>query len=462
MRGLKIGVFFESRVIRAGASGAYRPNPQATTKLVPGHPGLNGYRKHLFLIDYSDLFRVISYRISPVDSGARMRPGKSEFSGKKFGGCGRNKGSMPQIEFMETIDPALAGRKESLPPLSLVRMHSLDREKIEEIKKKENIPVVVVFPTSGDEELLTLEREIQILQPLMSRLIDQIWIAFGGSEHDDVPLMAKKYGAEVFYSRWNGMNDAGRNDSGKGFSMRGLLYHLCTQKSLTDPRSIVEFIDADIREGYFNPRWVIDPVGSILWFEEIDVAKIVYHRPFGGRLNSFITPFISVFDHPTINPLKNILYLLSGEIAGTLKFWLSVPFKQSFGIEMKILTSLALNKVGLRDNGADLNHVLQVFMGEMDHKHSALRSTGKVKGLDAMAKEVFQTFLEDLSTEGLLQMREGLAFSDRLQISTVTPITCGGEEIGTPGKLDLPSREKTFSPLKELPEVQLVCPWIKP
>jgi len=36
------GVFFESRVIPADASGAYRPNPQATAKLVPGHP-LKGY-----------------------------------------------------------------------------------------------------------------------------------------------------------------------------------------------------------------------------------------------------------------------------------------------------------------------------------------------------------------------------------------------------------------------------------
>ena len=367
---------------------------------------------------------------------------------------------MPNFEIMDIIDPSISGRKEEFPPLSLLRMHSIDREKVEEIKQKESIPVIVVFPTRGDEELLTLEREIQILQPLMGRLIDQIWIAFGGSEHDDVPLMAKKYGAEVFYAKWNGMNDAGRHDSGKGFSMRGLLYHLCTKGGVTNPRSIIEFIDADIKEGYFNPRWVIDPVGSILWFEEIEVAKIVYHRPFGGRLNAFITPFISIFDHPAINPLKNLLYLLSGEIAGTLKFWLSVPFKQNFGIEMKILTSLALNKVRLRQNGADLNHVLQVFMGEMDHKHNALRSTGKTKGLDAMAKEVFQTFLEDLSEEGLVKMGKGISFSNRLQISTVTPITLGGEEIGTPGKLDLPSREKTFSPLKELPEVQNACPWI--
>jgi len=34
----KSGVFSESRVIPADASGAYRPNPQANTKLVPGYP----------------------------------------------------------------------------------------------------------------------------------------------------------------------------------------------------------------------------------------------------------------------------------------------------------------------------------------------------------------------------------------------------------------------------------------
>ncbi len=84
-----------------------------------------------------------------------------------------------------------------------------------------------------------------------------------------------------------------------------------------------------------------------------------------------------------------------------------------------------------------------------------------MKGLDAMAKEVFQSFLEDLAAEGLLRLEKGLFFSDRLQISTVTPAGEGGEEIGTPARLDIPSREKTFFPLKEFPEIQAVCPWLK-
>jgi len=37
--------FSESLPIPADASGAYRPNPQATTKLAPGPPSLKGYEQ---------------------------------------------------------------------------------------------------------------------------------------------------------------------------------------------------------------------------------------------------------------------------------------------------------------------------------------------------------------------------------------------------------------------------------
>src|SRR5512138_2567414 len=133
------------------------------------------------------------------------------------------------IELMEAVDPEKVGRAALLPPLSLLMVHSMDRERVQQIKDQERIPVVVVFPARGDEELLTLERQIQILQPLSGRIIDEIWIAFGGNGSDDIPLMARKYGARVFYASRNGMNDAGRGDFGKGFSMRGLVYHLCAE-----------------------------------------------------------------------------------------------------------------------------------------------------------------------------------------------------------------------------------------
>lgn len=368
---------------------------------------------------------------------------------------------MEQVLKLEIIDPQKNHRGEKFSPLALLLAHTMDRQEIEEIKKKKGIPVIVVFPTRGDEEMLTLEREIQILQPLMGKIIDEMWIAFGGDEHDDLPLMAKNYGVHVFYARKNGMADAQGKDSGKGLSMRGLLYHLCREHGLCDPRAIIEFLDADIKEGYFNPRWVIDPVGAILWFEEIEVAKVVYQRPWGGRLNAFINPFISVFDHPAINHFKKLRYFLSGEIAGTLKFWLSVPFKQNFGIEMKILTSLAFNKIKLRPGSDDLTHVIQVYMGEMDHKHAPLYSTNKIKGLDAMAKEVFQTFLETLAEEGLLSLNKELKFSDHLPVSVFNPFyEREGEGFAIFDNWHLSVHELTFAPLKDLPQIKSACPWI--
>ncbi len=362
---------------------------------------------------------------------------------------------------LEIVDPQRNKRSDKFPPLALLRAHTIDPQEVEGIKREEGIPVIIVFPARGDEELLTLEREIQILQPLLGKIIDEIWIAFGGKEHDDIPLMAKNYGVQVYYAHKNEMGDAQGKNSGKGLAMRGLIYHLCMERKLCHPEAIIEFIDADIKEGYFNPRWVIDPVGAILWFKEVEVAKIVYHRPFGGRLNAFIIPFISIFDHPSINPLRKLLYSLSGEIAGTLRFWLSVPFKQNFGIEMKILTSLAFNKINLRHGSQDLTHVLQVYVGEMDHKHNPLHSWGKVKGLDAMAKEVFQTFLEDLAAEGLINLEKGLQFSDRLFVPAIDLNNEGGRDLGIVHNLELPAHELTFAPLKDLPEIRQICSWLK-
>jgi hypothetical protein len=47
----RAGAFSEFLLIPADASGAYRPNPQATTELAPGHPSLKGYQFGEFGLD---------------------------------------------------------------------------------------------------------------------------------------------------------------------------------------------------------------------------------------------------------------------------------------------------------------------------------------------------------------------------------------------------------------------------
>jgi len=71
---------------------------------------------------------------------------------------------MPQIEIMETIDPALVGRMERLPPLSLVRMHSLIGKNRRDQEEREH-PRDRGLPHPRDEELLTLERKSRSSNP---------------------------------------------------------------------------------------------------------------------------------------------------------------------------------------------------------------------------------------------------------------------------------------------------------
>ncbi len=47
----RFSTFFESLPIPADASGAYRPDPQATTKPAPGPPSLKGYAFPIFPLD---------------------------------------------------------------------------------------------------------------------------------------------------------------------------------------------------------------------------------------------------------------------------------------------------------------------------------------------------------------------------------------------------------------------------
>ena len=46
----RFSTFFEPLPIPADASGAYRPNPQATTKLAPAPPLLKGYEQEPVII----------------------------------------------------------------------------------------------------------------------------------------------------------------------------------------------------------------------------------------------------------------------------------------------------------------------------------------------------------------------------------------------------------------------------
>ena len=179
-------------------------------------------------------------------------------------------------------------------PLGLLPAASFNLDELVAIKQREQAPVLVVFPVRSSRETENLQHLLTILQPLSGRFIDQIWIAFGGQRLGKLSRLTHAYPTvKIFPARRLLPPDQQEVPVGKGAVMRALLYHLVTQAGVTHPRTVIEFLDADIRPQYFHPGWVLGPVGAILWYQQVEAAKVVYQRPRGGRLNTMLRSLLA-------------------------------------------------------------------------------------------------------------------------------------------------------------------------
>jgi hypothetical protein len=350
------------------------------------------------------------------------------------------------------IRPQTWGREAPVPALGLIPAGSFDAVQVMRLKQGEGVPVHLVFPLGTAREGRNLQDLLGIVQPLVGTVIDQVWIAYGGSRPEGLGRLTEAFPwIKVFPAARLLPPDQQQAPRGKGASMRALLYHLVVHEKVSDPRAVVAFLDADIRPAYFHPRWVLDPVGAILWFRTVAAAKIVYHRPHGGRLNTMLRSLLALCPHPGVQTLQKLAYLLSGEMAGTLRFWTRLPFKTGYGVETLTLLSFALNRLGLAPGTPDLDHLVQVYVGQMDHRHAPLTSTPRQRGLDQMAGAVFHTLLEALEAAEVLRWQAPLPGSPRLAI----PVPDGGS--GEPlAWMEAPLADATLPPLATCPAVQAV------
>jgi glucosyl-3-phosphoglycerate synthase len=341
-------------------------------------------------------------------------------------------------------------RAARLPALGLIPPDSFDLEALEALKQAEDVPVHLVFPLGSAREAANLGDLLAVLRPLLGSLVDQVWIAFGGRRPERLSRLTAAWPQlRVFPVTRRLPPDQEHTPPGKGASMRAFLYHLVVTENLTDPRALVTFIDADIRPPYFHPRWVVDSVGAILWFHAVEAAKIVYHRPHGGRLNTMLRSLLALCPHPGVQTLQKLAYLLSGEMTGTLKFWTRLPFKTGYGVETMTLLSCALDQLHLTPGVPDLEHLVQVYVGQMDHRHAPLTSTPRTRGLDQMAGTVFCTLMEVLMEAGLWRWQAPLLPEPRLSI----PVP---GEAGAPPRtwMEVPLGDVTLPPLTSCPEVR--------
>ena len=348
------------------------------------------------------------------------------------------------------IQPDRWARDAALPRLGLIPAGGLDLEEVLAFKAAEAIPVHLVFPVGNPRETDNLRGLLAILCPLQGQLLDRVWIAYGGQRLGRLQRLPSEFpGLTLFAARQHLPPDQQDAPLGKGAAMRALLYHLIVQEGLSHPRAVVEFLDADIRPPYFSPRWIVDPVGALLRFNRLEAVKVVYHRPRGGRLNTMLRSLLALCPHQGVQALQQLAYLLSGEMAGTLHFWTSLPFKSGYGVEILTLLSFALNHLGLSPDSHDLDHLVQVHVGQMDHRHAPLTSTARCRGLDQMAGQVFHTFMEVLLEENILSWKASARESPTLNIPLPVP----------PGKvnpdwLQVQIGDQSLPPLKTLMEVQ--------
>ncbi len=350
----------------------------------------------------------------------------------------------------EVIRPEAWGRGARLPTLGLIPAGSFDPEAVTRLKEAERVTVHLVFPVGSAREAGNLGDLLVTLRPLFARLIDQVWIAYGGGRPEGLRRLTDLFPqVKVFPAAKRLPPDQQDAPPGKGASMRAFLYHLMMTENVTHPRTVVAFLDADIRPPYFHPRWVVDPVGAILWFRTVEAAKIVYQRPHGGRLNTMLRSLLALCPHAGVQTLQKLAYLLSGEMAGTLKFWSRLPFKTGYGVETLILLSFALDQLGLAPGTPDLEHLVQVYVGQMDHRHAPLTSTPRKRGLDQMAGTVFHTLMESLMAAGLWRWASPQLTPPRLSIPV--PDGAAGEPLDW---MEVPLADVTLPPLAACPEVQ--------
>jgi hypothetical protein len=350
------------------------------------------------------------------------------------------------------IRPQIWGREVRLPALGLIPGGSFDAGLVTRLKRAQGAPVHLVFPLGTARESRNLRDLLRVVHPLVGTVIDQVWIAYGGSHPESLSRIAEAFPrTKVFPATRLLPPDQEHAPPGKGASMRAFLYHLVVHERVSHPQAVIAFLDADIRPVYFHPRWVLDPVGAILWFHTVEAAKTVYHRPHGGRLNTMLRSLLALCPHPGVQTLQKLAYLLSGEMAGTLRFWTRLPFKTGYGVETLTLLAFALDRLGLAPGTPDLEHLVQVYVGQMDHRHAPLTSTPRKRGLDQMAGAVFHTLIEALESAQVLRWQVSALVEPRL----VIPVPDGNS--GDPlAWMEAPVADATLPPLATCPEVQAV------
>ncbi len=185
------------------------------------------------------------------------------------------------------------------------------------------------------------------------------------------------------------------------------------------------FLDADVLPEYFGVHFITGLAGAVL--KGADYAKGSFWRAM-GRVKKYVAqPLFSAISHPSLSGLSEFSYPLSGECAGTLKFFNSVSFWQMYGVETGILIDAVSGDFTLAD----------VNLGLYDHEHH------NDINIQKMSFGIIRTFLRSLIDHGIITLNKDASLSD---VFSAEYINSDGERI----KLNENLNEIKYRPLAEI------------
>jgi len=267
------------------------------------------------------------------------------------------------------------------------------------LKLKGEKKVYAVFSTFGEREADLVVEKIAVIKTLPHGLIDRIIInhrrAATGPDRTELLISSVYSDVDIMISNDALVPGMGK-EKGKGADMRRTIYRInmdYSSGSLPED-TIVVFLDADVLPEYFGIHFITGLAGAVL--NGADYAKGGFWRAM-GRVKKYVAqPLFSVINHPSLNGLAEFSYPLSGECAGTLRFFNSVSFSQIYGVETSILIDAVTGDYTLAD----------VNLGLYDHEHHSEINIQK------MSFGIIRTYLKSLLDHGIITLNENAHLSD--------------------------------------------------
>ncbi len=291
--------------------------------------------------------------------------------------------------------------------------------------------IYVIFSTYGEREAGLIYSKIKLLNEKLGDFIDKIFLSHR-REDPGVEELTEKKAREAFPDTniliCNSIDVPDmEKEEGKGADMRRSVYTINkSYKDSADEDDIVLiFLDSDVVTEFFGEHFVLGLAGAVL--KGAEFSKASFWREM-GRVKKYVAqPLFSLINHPKLQGLTDFAYPLSGEVAGTLKFFNSVNFWQIYGVETGINIDACFGDYMVAD----------VNLGLYDHEHHSEVNIQK------MSFGIMRTFLLKCVEYGIMELKDNAEIGNIFKASLIG-------ELGKRQFMEFDLTEKRYEPVRDI------------